>query len=391
VIAGLGAKDLIEGRAGNDLICGGSGVPKSRFDSQQLTGGAGNDKLRGGPQRDVISGSGGDDVLKGGRGNDDIRGGKGDDISRAGKGRDFTSEAALSSRSIGGNDIVHGGQGQDTLWEYWGHNLMFGGPGSDHVIGGRGNDVMHGGGGSDRIAPQTGDDAIAGGKGRDVADYVSLTDSSGVLRSHHKNITVNLRRGTEAGMGRDRLSQIEGVYSGGGQDTLIGNSLDNRFYIGITDGKANHDHVAGHGGSDTLIFSSSFLEGFCCSSVNIDLGAGSGTWGGVSFRFTSIENVRGSGGSDMLLGSWKRNRLVTSSPLAFETDDIIRGRRGPDRIVGGRGDDRLYGGPGTDHLFGQGGADLLDGRSGQNSNDGGPGVDQCLNPNALQGAVQCES
>jgi len=43
-----------------------------------------------------------------------------------------------------------------------------------------------------------------------------------------------------------------------------------------------------------------------------------------------------------------------------------------------------------DHIFGGPGSDDLDGGGGTNLNDGGDGNDHCLNPDPVDGALNCE-
>ncbi len=100
----------INGRAGNDIIYGGSG----------------NDKINGGKGEDLVSGGAGNDKLKGGDGNDVINGGAGNDDIDGGKGIDTTVyqglylQYALSFSHTGNlkgtvTDLVANRDGTDTL------------------------------------------------------------------------------------------------------------------------------------------------------------------------------------------------------------------------------------------------------------------------------------
>ncbi len=380
VIVGLGGQDLILGGRGDDLICGNSNPSGRPF--QELYGERGKDKLKGGSERDYVVGGAGNDVLMGRKGRDGIAGDAGDDRSLGGEGRDYMPEGD-------GNDIVRGGQGADHLEGGFGKDAVFGDYGDDYVIGGDGRDHLNGGRDSDVLAGADGDDVLKGGQGRDAAEYLWVYFSSG-FRNHRKDIAVDLRKGKASGMGRDSVAGIEMVWTGGGKDTLIGNSRNNIFYIGTTGEGADHDYIDGRAGSDTLTFDSSSIEGLCCSSVSVDLASGSGTWGGIGFSFRAIENLIGSGNPDHLLGDSNDN-VLRAGGGRFSENDTIRGRGGRDRLVGLAGDDRLAGGLGSDRLFGNSGSDLLNGNGGRNSNNGGRGSDQCLNPTTAEGAVSCES
>ena len=92
---------------------------------------------------------------------------------------------------------------------------------------------------------------------------------------------------------------IENGVGGDGNDTLLGNWLDNDLA-----GNGGHDHVRGRGGNDTLV------------------GGRQGDW------------LNSGNGNDRLVGGI-----------------------GHDRLFGGSGDDQLLGGRGGDHLTGGGGHD----------------------------------
>lgn len=58
---------------------------------------------------------------------------------------------------------------------------------------------------------------------------------------------------------------------------------------------------------------------------------------------SSVEEIEGSPGPDVLTGSNRADTLIGKSG-----DDVLFGRGGNDRLVGGPGNDRLVGGPGRD-------------------------------------------
>jgi Ca2+-binding RTX toxin-like protein len=200
---------------------------------------------------------------------------------------------------------------------------------------------------------------------------------------------VNLGTGVGSGdgFGRDTLRRIEGAWAGGGSDTLVGNDGPNLFYTGSMGNGV--DRVNGAGGSDTLTFDGLEVEGLCCDSVNIDLRAGRGRWGGSVLVFSSIENVLGDGDDDVILGD-DRNNVLIGGTDRYDGGDTIRGRGGNDVLRGTGGKDHLYGDAGDDRLVGGWGVDLLDGGTGKNHNDGGHGVDTCIKPSAGPRVVGCE-
>ncbi|WP_291297723.1 Ig-like domain-containing protein [Elioraea sp.] len=126
------------------------------------------------------------------------------------------------------------------------------------------------------------------------------------------------------------------------------------------------------GGIDTLDGSGT------AASINqvIDLtpGAYSSVFGlieNIAIAFnTTIENAKGAGGNDRLIGNDASNRLEGNAG-----NDVLQGLFGADTLEGGDGDDTLEGGAGDDTLLGGSQNDIL--RGGQNNDtlDGGDGDD----------------
>ncbi|MEO0406346.1 MAG: DUF4347 domain-containing protein [Cyanobacteria bacterium P01_A01_bin.135] len=148
-LSGFSDSDERTGGEGDDLLNGGS-------DADVLKGGPGNDLLNGGSGNDRLVGGSGNDLLNGGGGNDRLLGGGGRDIINGGRGADRASGGK-------GNDEINGGAGRDRL---------FGDGGRDKISGNRGNDLIVGGGGRD---------TLSGGQGRDVFRYRSATGSIDVI------------------------------------------------------------------------------------------------------------------------------------------------------------------------------------------------------------------
>ncbi|WP_417819145.1 calcium-binding protein [Tritonibacter scottomollicae] len=142
-------------------------------DSDNLSGGSGNDTILGGI---------GNDTLDGGDGLDSLVGGDGDDIIIGGD-----SESDLRDMIYGGagNDSIDGGFGNDELRGDEGNDSIEGGFGVDTVIGGAGDDVLtgsawsdlvYGGGGSDFINGGFGSDRVNGGSGADRFFHLGIAD-----------------------------------------------------------------------------------------------------------------------------------------------------------------------------------------------------------------------
>lgn len=138
---------------------------------------------------------------------------------------------------------------------------------------------------------------------------------------------------------------IEHLITGGGDDSVTGNSAANKIRLNGGDDFANagagNDSVNGGRGNDTL-------EG------------GNGH-----------DRLYGKNGADSLKGGAGRDTL-----MGGDGNDHLDGQRSADRLYGGSGNDQLWGGSGNDHLAGGGGRDVLRGGGGDDTMTGGSGDDR---------------
>lgn len=176
--------------------------------------GDGNDRLRIGTSDDTgwalfADGGAGDDDLVAGMGGGELDGGPGDDRLVSTANAPFAMPLVLDGG--GGADVLRGGMGDDTLTD------------GDRTgaIGERapGPDVLDGGGGVDTIS----------------------------YRDRTADLNVDLHDpGTDGEPGEgDRLTNIEWVKAGAGNDRLVGNAGPN-----LLDGGDGTDVLIGHGGDD---------------------------------------------------------------------------------------------------------------------------------------------
>src|SRR5581483_5895339 len=129
---------------------------------------------------------------------------------------------------------------------------------------------------------------------------------------------------------------------GGGDDTLIGNDGDDTLI-----GGSGADVLLGGNGNDTVSYAGS------TSGLIANLLTRSGVGGDAQGdTYTSIENVVGSEGNDLLMGDASANRLDGGGG-----NDVVSAGAGDDTLVGGAGDDTLFGGTGADVLQGATGTD----------------------------------
>jgi len=230
-----------------------------------------------------------------------------------------------------GGDLLSGGAGTDVIFGFDGADTLNGGDGSDSLYGGLDNDILTGGAGGDRLS---------GGAGIDTANYSDST--AGVTVSLNGTTGIG---GTAAG---DTLVGIENITGSDFADSLTGDAGNN-----VLTGGAGNDTLAGGTGADSL-FGGSGTDTADYSGqsggITVDLVAGTSSDGDT---LTSIENVIGTNGQDVLTGNGVAN--------------VLTGAGGVDVLNGGGGNDTLFGGLGNDTLIGGAGADLMDGGEGNDT------------------------
>ena len=239
-----------------------------------------------------IRGSQGDDVLDGTDGDDQIRGLGGNDI--------------IDGR--GGDDDLRGGRGDDAITGGRGADRIAAGDGDDSIDAGPGDDVIDTGGGNDFVRPGAGDDVISFGGPSNSLSYDDAPDG----------VTLDLAAGTVADGfgGSDRFS--------GAVDFVAGSDFDDVLRGGGGDfeqfrGNAGDDLIDGRDGQDRVDYRGD------PAGVMVDLALGSATDGfGDTDTLINIEEVRGSGFADVLIGAdGVRNRF-----RAGGGDDVVRGGAG---------------------------------------------------------------
>ena len=146
--------------------------------------------------------------------------------------------------------------------------------------------------GSDQITGSAFSDAVAGYAGNDYLDGGSGNDF------------------IDGGLGNDTL------IGGAGNDTLIGgDGIDTASYAGTTSSV----------------------------TVNLALSSAQNTGGAGTDSITSVENLIGGSGNDLLTGSSENNEINGGSG-----NDILNGGAGNDTLIGGDGINTLIGGDGID-------------------------------------------
>ncbi|MGJ5620168.1 Hint domain-containing protein [Sulfitobacter sp. MF3-043] len=223
------------------------------------------------------------------------------------------ADYALPGDSDTSADVIDGGAGNDQI---------YGGAGRDTIDGGSGDDYMDGGDDEDSFIVEDGfgNDTIVGGEGGTDHDIIGLDNLTGP-------VTVTFT-GEESGTitnGTDTISFSE-------IEEVIGTNQGNLFDLsGRTD---NNSYVFSGGGDDTIIG----------GSGQDDLRGGDGN--------DSIEG--GAGGGNLEGGAG--NDTVTGG----SGNEDIYGGTGDDSLSGGGGDDWFSAGSGADTVEGGAGDDDID-------------------------------
>ncbi|MGK9236872.1 type I secretion C-terminal target domain-containing protein [Inquilinus limosus] len=399
-LEGGGSDDELSGAAGADVLDGGLG-------RDELLGEEGDDTLMGGDDDDRLVGASGADRLDGGAGTDMVSyAGSGEHVRvDLGAGRGFGGEAegdtyqdvedvegsahddvlignAATNRLVGGAgaDVLDGGAGSDTVSyaksvqgvianlevgrgalgdaegdTYRDIENIEGTAMTDRLIGDAAANRLFGGDSSDTLDGGAGADLLDGGVGVDWASYAKS----------NQGVTVDLQAnlGSDGDAEGDTYQDIENVEGSALSDMLRGTGGANQLEGGDGDdvlrGGAGADVLIGGAGADFADYRES------SAGVWVDLRSGTGSGGDAAGdTLTGIENLRGSGRDDALIGDDRCN--------------LINGELGDDTQTGHGGDDVLIGQDGNDMLIGGAGSDVL---------DGGAGVDWASYATSKQGVI----
>jgi Ca2+-binding RTX toxin-like protein len=148
-----------------------------------------------------------------------------------------------------------------------------------------------------------------------------------VINRGTMNGDVDLSGGDDSYDGRNG-SVVGDILGGNGDDTFIPGT------------KA--EVIDGGAGIDTLNFSAATVA----ITVNLTLPAQNKGAPVIGDTYTSIENLKGGGLADRLVGDAQDNRLWGNGK-----SDTLGGAAGDDVLIGGQGKDRLYGGAGADDFI----------------------------------------
>ncbi|NVJ93346.1 MAG: cadherin-like domain-containing protein [Methylocystaceae bacterium] len=223
-------------------------------------------------------------------------------------------------------------------------------------------------------------------QGDEHAERRILSDASGSdtinAAATRQDARINLNENTTSRIEGTELqiaagTVIENVFTGDGNDFILGNDQDNEIRgargddfieAGIGDdtllGGAGDDFLDGGTGSDVIDGGSDndvVSYEHSSSAVNVGLDDGLAESGGDAEGdvVTNVETVIGSEFNDVVTGNASNNDLFGGGG-----DDTLFGGDGNDTLIGQSGNDTLYGGDGDDILYGSEGGDALHGGAG---------------------------
>ena len=239
-----------------------------------------------------------------------------------------------------GTDSLLGGNGSDTL---------IGGDGNDTLIGGAGDDLIDASGGSrssqpfgDWIQAGTGSNTIIGHadlflNGRDGIDigWGDVTGSGGLRILVGANGTGTAQSNV-AGVVNDTFTYAQRFDGTRDADSMRGSDNPN---LEQWNGGNGADTMDGGGGLDELLYHlDSQRGGAGAVTVNFATGEATDPWGAAD-RFSNMERVRGTPGSDVFTGNAD---IGTIQYRGLEGQDTINGTAGWD--IADHSQDAQFGG-----------------------------------------------
>ncbi len=320
---------------GNDTITNpalyGSGT---YFTSLSINAGAGNDL--------IVAGYGSYQTIDGGSGTDTFDASK---ITTYGVYVDMTQNKWGGYKSY----LYDQGQGLSKIYNV--ENII-GTSSDDWIIGDSNNNYIFGGAGNETIVGGLGSDTLDGGSGSDIVSFAYLTNGA--------NLSINLNSTTVVagvtyqfqtvnnGGSIDQIMNFEGVFGGGGDDSLIGNSGANTF-----SGGGGTNFIDGGAGQDIVDYS------WIAAGSNFTIDTSGTTWNvtvtsssGNTIALDTLVNMEGFNFGNI--------NLPTSINLANASVALnFSGSAGSDTFISGSGNDAVS--------VGYGGNDTFDGGAGNDA------------------------
>ena len=354
-ITGTAGVVLIEGTAGDDVIC--VPDPDDRRAFHVIDAKGGDDTIIGGGGVEWMYGGDGDDIVYGRGGDDRIIAGADTDTVYGGTGVDHVYSADLVDTVIDDDEyemvvapavtVPQAGPDASDDWAYVdvGQTVTIDVLGNDHDP----NEDLDPStlritrqpvSGAARVITAANGPAVqyvTGTSGSDTLVY-EVCDALGACDTAEATVMVGATDCTITGTDSD-----DTLYGTAGDDVICGLGGDDTVY-----GLGGDDIIVGGAGADILYGGDATLIG---AADGDDL-----LWGGPG-----ADTLYGGNGNDALWGG--------------DGDDALYGNRRDDTLYGGSGDDTIVGGGENDRIFGGPGDDTVDGHAGNDTLWGGPGAD----------------
>ncbi|WP_419943687.1 Ig-like domain-containing protein [Candidatus Poriferisodalis sp.] len=284
----------------------------------------------------------------------------------------------------GGDDVILGGAGVEWIYGGAGADTVYGNGGDDRVVAGTGVDTVYGGSGMDSVySLDTADTVVDDDYEMILSPSVTIAQAG--PEPEPDWVWVNVSETVEIDvLGNDHdpnedldpatLSIITAPVDGA---AVVADDSDGRAVAGYT--------AAALGGTDSFYYEVCDSLGNCATAeVTVMIGTTGctivGTSGNDIIRGTpgddvicglaGDDNIRGIGGNDVIIGGPGDDDIN-----AGDGDDTVWGGLGADTLDGGPGNDTIRGGPGDDTLVANSGTDRLDGGPGGDTITGGGGND----------------
>ena len=295
----------------------------------------------------------------------------------------LTGTANIFGAGNNSNNILIGNEGRNRLNSGRGDDIVYGGGGNDVINGGEGNDLLFGETGNDILNGEAGNDVLEGGEGDDTYLFSAKNEQDTIIDNQGHNsirfhtdlslndLTVEVQNNETGGKdwliavkNSNAVLTIKNQYTQNGTTPAVShfiigtqkldvNNFAKYFDISLTehteigqtiDGNDDNDYLIGTSGDD-------IIDGKASADI-MEGGDGNDTYYVDDVKDVVIEQA--GGGEDTVFSSISHtaathveNVTLTGSANIFaagnNSNNILTGNEGRNRLNSGRGDDTVYG------------------------------------------------